>query len=294
MAVLACIFSVLGCEENVTAVLGTDRPFSLFGVVSPQLDSQWVRAFPVEDILEPESGERLDAHFVSADLENGEEHVWRDSVILDTFNQRAHVFWAPFRAEYAHRYRLVVRRSNGHESHVEVTVPPRTQVVLHPPAVSSFSVTLPVLIEGDAPRVLRIEVVYSVGFQRAGSVQPEGDDVSISYDGAQQETADGWLIPILPSRDFDTIAAVLIRRIEAPIDRDVGLTLLSLTLRLIVGNAEWDPPDGSFDPERLVQPETMTNVQNGFGFVGAGYRHEKVWLPAAEVIEAAGFRVQQE
>jgi len=292
LALIAGFSLLVGCEEDVTAVLGTDRPFTLYGVVSPQLDSQWVRVFPVEGLLEPASGDKLDARFTSTELESGEEHVWRDSVILDALDQQAHVFWAPFRAEYGRTYRLEVSRPNGDETTVEVTVPPRAEIVLRPPAVSSTSVVLPVLIEGAAPRLLRLEVMYTVAYVRAGSEQPVSDNVVISYDGAQEETAEGWLIPVLPAMDFETVGEVITQRIDHPLDRNMGIALLNLTLRLVVGNEEWNPPDGIFDPARLVQPETMTNVENGFGFVGAGYRLEESWLPPDEVIEAARFRVQ--
>lgn len=33
------VFLLLGCEEDVIAVRETSRPFSLFGVLSPQLDT---------------------------------------------------------------------------------------------------------------------------------------------------------------------------------------------------------------------------------------------------------------
>lgn len=289
-----CALPMTGCEEDVTAVLGTDQPFSLFGVVSPELDSQWVRVFPVEDILAPASGARLDAHFVSIDLETGEEHVWRDSLIQDALRQQAHVFWAPFRAEYDRSYRLTVGRSSGDESSVEVTVPPRTEVVVQPPEVISTSVRLPVLIEGDAPRLLRIEAVYAVSFRPAGSLQSIGEDISISYDGLQQRTPEGWLIRIDLSDDYRRISQELPELIQYPIDRTFGIVLINITLRLIVANEEWNPPGGVFDVNSLIQPDVMSNVRNGFGFVGAGYRHEKTWVPPRDVVEAAGFRSQTE
>ena len=40
----------------------------------------------------------------------------------------------------------------------------------------------------------------------------------------------------------------------------------------------------------LVQPGLMSNVDNGFGFVGAGYRIELTWLPDDDVVARSGFR----
>lgn len=69
--------------------------------------------------------------------------------------------------------------------------------------------------------------------------------------------------------------------------RDVFL--LALNLHLIVGDAPWDPPGGIFDPNVLIQEGVMTNVENGFGIVTAGYRLVEDVLPPKDVVEAACF-----
>ncbi len=280
----------MGCEEDVTAVLATDRPFSLYGVLSPQLDSQWVRVFPIENLLEPDTGQRLDADFTSTDLQTGNEAVWRDSVIVDAFGQLAHVFWAPFAAEYGHTYRLDVSRADGDASTVTVTVPPRTEVVIQEPAISVAAVRIPVLVEGVVPRLLRAEVTYSVGYLPAGSVNPTSGSVTVTYSDEPYASAEGWIVPIDLQDDFDAVSDTLVQRIQQPIDRSFGVILNLVTLRLIVANEEWNPPSGTFDSNVLVQPGTLSNVSNGFGFVGAGYRHEVSWIPESEAIRAAGFR----
>ena len=280
----------MGCEEDVTAVLGSDRAFSLYGVLSPQLDSQWVRVFPVEDRLEPAEGEGLGATLVSTDLETGEEFEWEDSLVVDAFGQPAHVYWAPFAAEYGHSYALEIRGSDGGESSVSVTVPPRTDVVVQEANVSAISATLPVLIEGDAPRVIRVEVDYAMAYRAAGDANPTSATVVIPYPEAAFPSSDGWIVPIDLDADFHAVGDTLADRIDRPIDRDYGVFLNILTLHLIVANDEWNPPGGTFDAHVLVQPGTLSNVENGFGFVGAGYRHEHVWIPEPEVARAAGFR----
>lgn len=288
--VFALVVPLTGCNEDVTATLGTDLPFSLFGVLSPQLDSQWVRVYPIEERLDPVVAETLDAAFESTNLQTGQSHTWRDSVIQDVLQQEAHVFWVPVQVEYEHTYLLKVRRSDGAESSVEVTVPPRTEVVIGPPNVTFSSASLPISIVGQAPRLNRIEIAYTVRFQPIFQESLRSESVSISYDGEQRRTAEGWNIAIDFSGDFKRVGNMVERRIEQPFDRSFGLVLTGMTLRLIVANEAWNPPGGVFDPTVLVQPGTMTNVQNGFGFVGAGYRVEESWVPDDEAIKASGFR----
>lgn len=292
VGILLLFFVLTGCDEDVTAVRGTDQPFSLYGVLSPQFDSQWVRVYPIEGRLEPGTTEPLDAQFASTDLQNGERHVWNDSLVEDLFNQKGHAFWAPFRAEYEHTYTLEVRRSDDATSSVEITVPPLTKITPQDPTVIASSVQLPVHVGARAPRLNKIEVSYAVSFIPAGERRSEGEDVVIAYDGRERKTEEAWIIPIDMSGDFKDVSNIVTQRIGSPIDREFGLLLLSIAVRLIVANEEWAPPGGTFDPAVLVQPGTMSNVENGFGFVGAGYRLEKRWVPAAEAITAAGFRAQ--
>ena len=290
LGLLVAALGVAGCEEDVVTVLGTGYPFSLYGVISPQLDSQWVRVYPIEERLEPERRERLDAAFVSRDMETGEEHRWRDSVIIDAFGQLAHVFWAPFQAAYDRTYHLRVTRSDGAETSVTVAVPPESEIEIQDADLRPISVVIPVLIRGEVERVLQVEVEYSVGYRPAGNANPESDGVIINYPDQPYRTSEGWIIPVNLDRDFDAVRDSLQRRIERPVDRDFGIVLNLLTLRLIVANEEWNPPGGVFDRDVLVQPGTLSNVTNGFGFVGAGYRHEVDWIPPRTVAEAAGFR----
>ncbi len=285
---------ISGCEEDVTAVLGTDRPYSLYGVLSPELDSQWVRVFPIEDRLEPETAQQLDADFISRDLLTDEEYVWRDSLILDAFGQPAHVFWAPFTAEYGHDYHLHVRRADGAESSVTVSVPPRTDIVVQEAEVTSTISRIPVLIAGGAPRLLRVEVEYGVGYLPAGDANPTGGLVVVPYSDLIHQSPEGWIVPIDLESDFHAVSDSLVDRIDRPIDRGFGLVLNVIRLQLIVASEEWNPPGGVFNPEVLVQPGTLSNVSNGFGFVGAGYRHSKEWIPEPRAALAAGFRTSED
>ena len=278
------------CEEDVVAVVGTDLPYTVYGVLSPQLDSQWVRVFPVETRLAPAKPEPLDAYVTSVDRTTGGEYVWKDSIIVDFADQFAHVFHAPFQARYGHAYRIAVRRSDGAESSVEVTVPGETEIILQEPVIRFGQSVQPVLIQGDAPAILQVEVDYAIAFRANDTADIESARIVIPYVLRGERVDGGWHIPIDLREDFQGITASLAEQVDVGIDRQVGIILLNMTLRLIVGNEEWDPPLGVFDPDILVQPGLMRNVVNGFGFVGAGYRTHRQWTPPADLAQSAGFR----
>lgn len=277
LALLAMLAT--GCEEDVTAVLGTERPFTLFGVLTPQADTQWVRVFPIETVLTPAAPVPLDADFRSLDLVAGSEQAWRDSLIREENGQYAHVFWSPFTAPFGHRFRLEVTRSDGAVTEVEATVPPFAEMML-PPQTQTPPALFSVIVPPQVPNLIRIEVTYTFRFRSNAEIRRE--TASFSYDGRQRLTTEGWLLEINVSRDVRIIREELKRRF--PLDPRTPLKIVSLKIRMIAANAEWNPPGGVFDAEVLVQPGVMSNVQNGFGFVGAGYRMEETWVPLDTII----------
>ncbi|MEX0821365.1 MAG: hypothetical protein WD021_04395 [Rhodothermales bacterium] len=292
---LACIVGLSACEEDVTAVTGTDLAYSLYGVVSPQLDTQWVRVFPIEGRLTPASPEPLDADLTVTNRTTGESSTMRDSIIADFAGQYAHVFWSPLTAEHEHTYRIVARRSDGAESSVEVTVPMMSEIVVEAPRIRTNEVVLPVLVPGDIPRVVAAEAVFAVSYLPAGAPEILTNSFSVPYYSEPHPVQEGWRVPIDLTAAFDDIRGQIAEDLEdAPLDSRVGVILLNVTARLIVANEAWNPPNGQFDAELIVQPGVMENVTDGFGFVGAGYRLSRQWAPPDTAVVRAGFRAPED
>lgn len=278
------IFALLlltSCEEDVTAIVGTDDAFTLYGVLSPQLDTQWVRVFPIENRLRPLPQEPLEAVFTATDFANGETTVWQDSVLLGADGQYTYAYYRPGPAEYGRLYRLEVTRTDGAATRADVRVPPRVELEPQEAYVeASAFVIVPVRAE-HAPRLLYLELIYHVQL-------PSNAETRISFpadipEEIWQQQIDGeWLVRLNLTSHRNAIEEFL----------KAEVAVLDMRLRALVVNEAWNPPSGVFDPEVLVHPFALSNVENGFGFVGAGYRVETTWLPPADVLEAAGFRVR--
>ena len=281
---LISIFLTAGCEEDVLTVLGTDRPYSLYGVFSPQLDTQWVRVYPIDDILELESPEPLDARFTTEDMMSGETRVWRDTLLQEQNGQVAHAYWSAFAAEYGHDYRVIIERSDGASSSAQPAVPIFSELELLDPTIAPAS--HPVFVNAPVPHLFAIEVTYAVTYQLPGTPIITAR-FQLNYDGKANQREDGWVIFVNLGQDFVLIRNALIENVA--FDPSSDITLQHMTLELVVASEDWDPPGGEFDPEVLVQPGLLSNVDNGFGFVGAGYRRDIRWTPPNEVIAAAGF-----
>ncbi len=283
---LAAMLST-GCEEDVIGVLGTERPFSMYGVFTPGPDTQWVRVFSIEDQLQLTPPEPLDAEFISTNLTTGESHVWQDSITQDERGFYAHLFWAPFAVNYGETHRIeITRLSDGQLSSSQVEIPIRSELVELDPEIAFRDVIQPVLVEGATARLIQIELSYKlINAPSADAVSPE---VFLNYDGQQRMTPEGWIVDVVLSEDIQVLREELAKTGNWFPSFGVGVT--SMTLKMMVVDDAWDPPNGEFDPSVLVQPGTLSNVENGFGFIGAGYRLDTTWRPPADALEQAGFR----
>ena len=273
-----------GCEEDVVSVLGTDRPYTLYGVFSPQLDTQWVRVFPIDDILELESPDPLDAVFTTLNRSSGLRRTWQDSIIQESNGQFAHVFWSPFVAEYGHEYEVSIQRSDGATTHVLAAVPQFAELELREPILAPAA--HPVFVNAPVPRLFDIIVTYTISYRLPGTPIIRSR-FPIDYSTFERLQDGGWEIRIQLWQDFAFIRNTLIEDLALSLTEEI--TLEDLEIDLVIASADWDPPGGVFDAEVLVQPGLFSNVENGFGFVGAGYRRNLDWLPPDEVIQSAGF-----
>ena len=275
-----------GCREDVTAVVGSERAFTLYGVFTPEMDTQTVRVFPIEDRLTPTQADSLDVRITSKDLTTGRVRVWQDSLLREPVGRNAHAFWAPFRAEYGHTYQVTAEGPDGNTSQVQTTVPHRAELEVHPPRSTFTSVMLPILVDGDVPQLNKVEITYHIKFD-VGPPERTTLLAENAFEGQLSRVENGLLLQINLSNIYASLRTHLQR--SGLWEPAHGISLLKITLRLIVASAGWNPPEGSFDPELLIQPGTMSNVENGFGFVGAGYRLEETWTPPDSALQEAGF-----
>ena len=109
--------------------------------------------------------------------------------------------------------------------------------------------------------------------------------VIISYEGEAERVRGGFEVDVDLRADFDVIEDEFGRNCLPTNYMGLGL----VTFRFLVADATWTPPGGRFDFEVLSQPGAFSNVDNGFGFYGAGYTASVRWFPSPEVRQELGF-----
>lgn len=270
------IVCVTSCDEPTIVLPEPEAPFSLYGYLSPRADTQAIRVFPLATRLEKVPPAPIDAEVVSVDLSTGERRLWNDSLVQIAPGDFRHVFWNVFVPEYAHAYRIEVRRSDGALSSADFSTPPDVKIeVIELEALPGTNVLRQTVQWNGAPLIHDVQVHYHRSIISGNAVVGH-DTVTVSKLDRRERIPGGWEVVIDYWADRP--------RITAPSTKHDGIPVLeSIEMKALVAHSAWFPPSGTFDRQRLIWAGTFSNVQNGYGFVGGGYEASVRWPPDSEL-----------
>lgn len=264
----------MGCDEAVTPPEAIEAYFTLWGALDPEAEVQAVRVVPLMPDLDSEVPRDLQVVVTSQDLETGEVVTWRDSVVTFSDGSLGHVFLGTFRPSYGGRYRLEVRRADGARTAANISVPLRVQPFRQATQLVPGDALFPIYWPG-ALQLNALEMTYEL---ENGSC--DRFPFALRFEGEAEPSEFGWTTTVLLGEDAERILEALEGREHAP---------TRITLRAEVATAEWRAPGGVFDPDLFLEPGTFSNVENGFGFVGAAYAVEVSWTPEPAAITRTAF-----
>lgn len=285
---LAALVWFAGCEESLAPREPFNEELSVYGLLTPDRDTQSVWVFPIEEFPTLGTPDAMNDVMVrSTDLETGEVIVWQDTVVQRANGQFEYLWQAPFRAEFDRRYRVEVQRA-GDEAPAwsEVRIPPRVNVDI----VHASRDTVAVEVIGDAFEFMRSEIEYHI----LGRGRTKPDTSYFRQYWGREESIPGGIRLIIRfnidrfwveawyAADFQTGGTGICPHFPA-------IFLGDLRLHGLIGDAAWAPPGPAFDPYTLSQPGTMQNVENGTGFIGGGYRIDADLDVPEDAVRAACF-----
>ncbi|MDZ4701596.1 MAG: hypothetical protein SH809_17930, partial [Rhodothermales bacterium] len=282
---LVAFLSLAGCDETVNPFVGLEEPYSLYGYLNPRVSRQTLRVIPIEQRIDNEPSASIDAVVSSTHLASGEVTTWRSTFVQFDDSTFGNVFVGDFRPAYGETYRVDVSRSDGATASAQVTVPVDIRILPEPnasPTVLSF------IVESTSlPNIVQADMLYdTVRLQPlASGLNPIRYPITRSYRGQEEAGDGGWRFFIEIGADYQFIK----NEFEAHcLTRDwIGVRAMRFTV--FIGDDAWVPPGGDFDPEVLAQPDLFSNVENGFGYVGAGYPVSFNAIQPAAVLGAVGF-----
>ena len=267
---------LIGCADSVDPFVDSGRAYTVYGMLDAHADTQAMRIFEIAGTLEMIRSEPLNATVTSIEIGSGMQHQWRDSVVQFANGHFGHVYWAAFRGDYNKTYAVEVKRPDGVRTTARVTMPPAAEPIRLSPTLGDGYAVLPVLWR-NAPRLHDIRISYETSL----------GTFKFDYPLDQQVRPEGVVVDIYLSRDAREIFRTLNRE-RIPI---TDLRLTEVILAVLVSSSDWVPPGGVYDPDVLIEPGVFSNVENGFGFVGAGYDTLLAFDPPDSVKVAAGIPV---
>lgn len=281
------------CDQSINPIIGEARPFTLWGYLDANADTQRVRVFTIESRLGTDRSGPIDATVTSTNIESGVSIQWTGTEVVFSDSSVGHVFYAAFQAKHEQSYLLEVRRSDGATSSAHVTIPPDVRVEL---VDAPNRIIVPVLIHGKPPNLVDVHVQYDAATLPPANPWPPGSPapagvalpVEVSYRGQEEPTQDGWAFEVDLRKDFETVQDIYTLNCLSP--DHIGLR--RIRFRFLAADAQWAPPLDSFDPNLLIEPGAFSNVENGFGFFGGGYTVSESWVPSQVVLRAVGYRTE--
>ena len=273
----AAVLLLSACDESIPTPDAINETYTLWGAFDPRSEVQAVRVVPITDTVGLGSRDALDVTVLSTDLATGAETVWRDSVVQYANGAIGHVYLGEVKPDFESRHVFRVVRPEGQEISALVPVPPLVEPLLQTVGVTAREVTYPIFWPG-APQVNAPTLTF---FLESGTCVQ--DSVQIPFPGASDPAEFGWQMAFRLNEESAPIAA----RFEEP------MALLRLTVRGEVASEGWRLPlAAARDRDLLVQPTVLTNVENGFGFIGSAYRTSLTWSPTPDELQRSPFEAR--
>ncbi len=286
--VLLVAVALTSCDESINPILETDRQYTLFGTLDMATDTQFVRVIAIRPTLTAPD-QKLDIIFTSQQAGSDIIHTWTDSIHTFEDGSAGHIFYAPFRVHAGKYYNIAVHKPGS-----ELATTAFTQVPNHlEPSVQQEKLTwVQTTTLVATQRILwwsLDEDPYDIVqwyrffiFDDYGFV-----DIRINHQPASKasDTHEGfWETRLDLVRDRDSLLANHPEMFTRGFLAGLGMTLTVL-------DKDWTPPGGVFTAEALGQPGTLSNVVNGFGYIGAVGRFSAEWLIQDTSAITLGYRV---
>ena len=194
---------VAGCETAITPIVGTEQPYTLFGYIGAERDTQRVHVIPVRgqlDLLDPDIP--IDAVVTSTNLDTGDERIWNDSLIFFSEDNWAHVFWSEFRATPLNTYQINVTRSDGRSSSAVTTIPRAPTPTIEDPTIFGARLVNQRVRWSPAVRLVDVVVEYDASAQIPGT-----PDRIVEIPYSAQADGDDWVVDLNLTSDYETVTA---------------------------------------------------------------------------------------
>ena len=260
----------LHCDDAfIDPFRNTDQFYTIYGYLdeSKNFEAGYqhrVRIIPVtrqperiESPFDNQSG--IDAEVYTIDLETSRVVPWTHSLEQLEDGSYGHVFSANLFVQSNHRYQLQIVRSDGLITRA-ITKVPAVGSILPVESLPYFTETGAIAQDFEIPTVESPWDIAIYYYHSSALPCQQATRSRVAYGRVGVSEADGWHFTAQIARDAELLTDSL--GLE-------GFNLCAMGLELKVLDNQWIPPEDIFDPEVLVEPGALSNVENGLGFFGS-------------------------
>lgn len=243
------------CDTTVRPIESRGRHFSIFGLLNPARDTQFVRVEPLTDSIQVGSSPDIDATVALTRVGTGRTVTLKDSTVrlpitgpLGEDVALVHNFWTTVPIEPGARYRLTARHPDGTKSWATTTLPDRAPDIetIRNPVLPCGLIVVSGTVRIETDYLIEATVVYPL---------PSGPK-RVDY------TSDA-------TRHNGTY------RLQFDYEQDGGCDVRGDAFELVAyaGGPAWPRLSniGNVSPEALLALDTLSNVQQGVGFFGGAF-----------------------
>lgn len=271
LACIGTIVLVFGCDTSVQALKpSTKYHYSVFGVLNPIRDTQWVRVEPLGTPTSEGAPQNLGVTVTLENLNSGRKWTLQDSLV-DTFagvpGEPQHNFWTTAPIDVSTSYRLVVRNDEGDTTTATTTTPdgpPRIEVkgpirlpcFTQSPRANQFEVQI---IPGGALAAMKVRY-----FQR------------FTFRGVEEEFQNDfdWYSEVMRTGNTYTVLVNYLRDLEGtrhPPGQPCAVD--SAYVIAAAGGPDWPEWASYHDAtiSEIARPDSFTNVKGGLGMFSGIY-----------------------
>jgi hypothetical protein len=246
--------------------------YSVFGILNPAQDTQWVRVEPLAPPTTEGAPRDLGATVTLQNQRTGQTWSLRDSVMEVFPGEPQHNFWTTAPIAPGTPYRLVVRDGDGDSTWATTTTPSSP-----PTTIVQGAIYLPCYPDIDEANTFEVRVrdLEQLAALRVRYFQAFEEPVSYEFDWyeAVRGSGDEYVVQVNYLDDLRSTS----RRIGEPCIADSGKVIAA------AGGPDW--PEGAryrgAPVSEVARPDSFTNVQGGLGRV-AGVYTDTAFVPVRE------------
>lgn len=243
------------CDTSVEPFVQPEQPFSIVGALEAGRDTQSIRVTAVDDsVAYGAPPEPLDAVVTTEHMASGRVTTWRDSLVrLRQVREEGvaetrwvHNVWTTADFEPAASYRFAVTGPAGRSSSATVTLPDTSfDIEVIPPEMSPYWRIRVRGVERLADMIVVLEEKQPSGWTETSAFSVVADTVPQGLDGYAVRVRGSEISQRLQGQDGATRGRV----------------------RVSLAGPDW-PAISGIDSDSLLQPGIISNVENGYGYLG--------------------------